>query len=295
VIDRKSRNTKDKRRPKNKREYGSKSYHKTGLTARKEDRERDRKEDNAGEDILRLEGRNPVVEALRSGRTIEKILIAKGSQEGPIKWIKAMAKDKGIVVNEVERVRLDNMSETQSHQGVIAIVSPYKYVEVDDILAYAQEKGEQPFIVVLDEIYDPHNLGSILRTAEACGVHGVIISKRRAVGLTPTVAKASAGAIEYVKVAKVTNISQTLKYLKDKGIWVAGADMDGEKSYFEEDMTGPIALVIGSEGSGIGKLVKENCDFLVKLPMKGKISSLNASVAGAVMMYEILRQRILKG
>ncbi|HBM75463.1 MAG TPA: 23S rRNA (guanosine(2251)-2'-O)-methyltransferase RlmB [Clostridiaceae bacterium] len=266
-----------------------------GSAAKKEDRQRDRKEDNAGEDILRLEGRNPVVEALKSGRTIEKILIAKGSQEGPIKWIKAMAKDKGIVVNEVERVRLDNISETQSHQGVIAIVSPYKYVEVDDILAYAQEKAEQPFIVVLDEIYDPHNLGSILRTAEACGVHGVIISKRRAVGLTPTVAKASAGAIEYVKVAKVTNITQTLKYLKDKGIWVAGADMDGEKSYFEEDMTGPIALVIGSEGSGIGKLVKENCDFLVKLPMKGKISSLNASVAGAVMMYEILRQRILKG
>lgn len=295
MIDRKGRNTKDKRRPKNKREYGNKDYHKIGSAAKKEDRQRDRKEDNAGEDILRLEGRNPVVEALRSGRTIEKILIAKGSQEGPIKWIKAMAKDKGIVVNEVERVRLDNISETQSHQGVIAIVSPYKYVEVDDILAYAQEKAEQPFIVVLDEIYDPHNLGSILRTAEACGVHGVIISKRRAVGLTPTVAKASAGAIEYVKVAKVTNITQTLKYLKDKGIWVAGADMDGEKSYFEEDMTGPIALVIGSEGSGIGKLVKENCDFLVKLPMKGKISSLNASVAGAVMMYEILRQRILKG
>lgn len=249
----------------------------------------------SGEDILRLEGRNPVIEALKSGRTIEKILVAKGSQEGSIKQIMAMAREKGIVINEVDRVRLDNMSETRSHQGVIAIVSPYKYYEVDDILEYAQEKGEQPFLVVLDEIYDPHNLGSVLRTADACGVHGVIISKRRAVGLTPTVAKSSAGAVEYVRVAKATNISQTLKYLKERGLWVVGADMDGEKAYFEQDLTGPIALVIGSEGEGIGKLIKENCDFLVKLPMKGRISSLNAGVAGAVMMYEILRQRELKG
>lgn len=247
------------------------------------------------EDILRLEGRNPVMEALKSGRTIEKLLVAKGSQEGSIRQIIAIAREKGIVVSEVDRVKLDNMSETRSHQGVIAIISPYSYVDVDDMLELAAQRNEPPFIVVLDEIFDPHNLGSILRTADACGAHGVIITKRRAVGLTPTVAKSSAGAIEYVKVAKVTNISQTLQYLKEKGLWIAGADMDGKKSYFEADLTGPIALVVGSEGGGVGRLIKENCDFLVRLPMKGHISSLNAGVAGAIVMYEILRQRILKG
>lgn len=248
-----------------------------------------------GMDILRLEGRNPVIEALKAGRTVEKLYIAKGANEGSIRQVISMAREKGIVINEVERAKLDAMSETGSHQGVIAVVSPYSYVDVDDILDIAQKKGEPPFIIVLDEIYDPHNLGSILRTANAVGAHGVIISKRRAVGLTPTVAKASAGAIEYVKVAKVTNIVQTLKSLKDKGIWVIGADMDGDRPYYEADLKGPIALVVGNEGEGIGKLVKENCDIIVKLPMKGEISSLNAGVAGGIIMYEILRQRILKG
>lgn len=251
--------------------------------------------EEAIEDTTKLEGRNPVIEALKSGRTVEKLLVAKGSQEGSIRQIMSMAREKGIVISEVERVKLDNLSETGSHQGVIAIVSPYKYSEVDDILEYAKERQEPPFIVVLDEIFDPNNLGSIIRTADACGVHGVIISKRRAVGLTPAVAKASAGAIEYMRVAKVTNISQTLKYLKEKGLWIAGADMDGPKAHFEADLTGPLAIVVGSEGEGIGKLIKENCDFLVRLPMKGSISSLNAGVAGAVLMYEIVRQRILKG
>lgn len=254
---------------------------------------RDRAE--AGEDIPRLEGRNPVIEALKAGRTIEKLYIAKGAYEGSIKQIVSMAKEKGIIITEVERARLDAMSETGSHQGVIAIVSPYSYVEVDDILAIARSKGEAPFIIVLDEIYDPHNLGSILRTANAVGAHGVVIPKRRAVGLTPTVAKASAGAIEYTKVAKVTNIVQTLKYLKEKGLWVIGADMEGDRQYFEADLTGPAALVIGNEGEGISKLIKENCDIIVKLPMKGEIASLNAGVAGGIIMYEILRQRILKG
>lgn len=246
------------------------------------------------EDIPRLEGRNPILEALKSGRTIEKLYIAKGTREGSLRQIIAMARDKGIIINEVDKVKLDSMSETRSHQGVIAVVSPYAYVEIDDILAYAKEKGEQPFIIILDEIYDPNNLGSVLRTANACGAHGVIISKRRAVGLTPAVAKASAGAVEYMKVSKVTNITQAVKYLKENGIWVVGADMDGEKVYFESDLSGPIALVIGSEGEGLGKLVKDNCDFIVRIPMRGEISSLNAAVAGAVLMYDTVRQRILK-
>jgi 23S rRNA (guanosine2251-2'-O)-methyltransferase len=252
-------------------------------------------EKNAGEDIPRLEGRNPIIEALKAGRTIEKLYIAKGASEGSIRQIVSMARERGIVINEMERFKLDSMSETRNHQGVIAIVSPYAYAEVDDILEEARIKGEQPFIILLDEIYDPHNLGSVIRTANACGAHGVIISKRRAVGLTPTVAKASAGAIEYVKVSKVTNMTQTIKYLKEKGLWVAGADMDGEKMYYEADLSGPIALVIGSEGEGVGKLIKDNCDFIVKMPMKGQISSLNAGVAGAVLMYEVVRQRSLKG
>jgi rRNA methylase, putative, group 3 len=252
-------------------------------------------ERKAGEDIPRLEGRNPVIEALKAGRTIEKLLIAKGSHEGSIRQVISLARDKGVVINEVERVKLDAMSETGSHQGVIAIVSPYSYADVDDILSLAREKGEPPFIILLDEIYDPHNLGSMLRTANAAGAHGVIISKRRAVGLTPTVAKASAGAVEYMKVAKVTNIAQTIAYLKEQGIWIVGADMDGDKLYYEANLTGPIAIVVGSEGEGIGKLIKESCDFLVKLPMKGEISSLNAGVAGGILMYEILRQRTLKG
>jgi 23S rRNA (guanosine2251-2'-O)-methyltransferase len=255
---------------------------------------KDNKEDKKYQDIPMLEGRNPVIEAIKSGRTIEKILIAKGSQEGSIRQLIAMAREKGLVIVEVDREKLDYMSETKSHQGVIAITSPYKYVEVQDILNYAKEKGEKPFVIILDEIYDPHNLGAIIRTAEATGAHGIIIPKRRAVGLTPTVAKASAGAIEYVKVAKVTNISQTINKLKENGLWIVGADMDGDKSYFESDFTDAIALVIGSEGEGISRLVKDRCDYLVNMPMKGKVSSLNASVAGAVLMYEVVRQRITK-
>jgi len=247
------------------------------------------------EDIPRLEGRNPIIEALKSGRTIEKIFIAKGMHEGSIRQLISMAREKHIVINEVERVILDVMSETKSHQGVIAVVSPYVYAEVEDILNYARERNEQPFIVILDEIYDPHNLGSIIRTADASGAHGIIIPKRRAVGLTPTVAKASAGAIEYVKVAKVTNISQTIKILKEQGLWIVGMDMDGGKDYYDADLSGPIALVIGNEGEGIGKLVKENCDFIVKLPMGGKIASLNAGVAGAIAMYEVVKQRKKRG
>lgn len=237
-----------------------------------------------------IEGRNPVLEAIKSGRTIEKIYVARGAVEGSLKMITAMAKDRGIVINETERKRLDDMSETGGHQGIIALVSPYVYSDVDDILNDAKNKEEAPFIIILDEIEDPHNLGSIIRTANLCGAHGVIIPKRRAASVTAAVAKASAGAIEYMKVAKVTNINQTIKELKEKGLWIAGMDMDGEVCY-KTDLKGPIAIVVGSEGKGISKLVKENCDMVVKIPISGDIDSLNASVAAGIMMYEIQRQR----
>lgn len=238
-----------------------------------------------------LEGRNPVLEALKAGRTINKILIAKGEREGSIRQIAAMAKEMGITIQEVDRRNLDSVSLTKSHQGVIAYVSVKEYVEVDDILKAAENSGKHPFILILDEINDAHNLGSILRTADAVGVHGVIIPKRRAVGLTSVVAKASAGAIEYVPVARVTNIAQTIDYLKKNNIWVIGTDQTGDKEFYKSDLKGPIALVIGSEGEGMGRLVREKCDFVVQIPMMGNISSLNASVAAAVVMYEILKQR----
>ncbi len=238
-----------------------------------------------------LEGRNPVLEALKAGRTINKILIARGEREGSIRQIAAVAKDMGITIQEVDRRNLDSISLTKSHQGVIAYVSVKEYVEVDDILKAAEKSGTPPFILILDEINDAHNLGSILRTADAVGVHGVIIPKRRAVGLTSVVAKASAGAVEYVPVARVTNIAQTIDYLKKNNIWVIGTDQTGDKEFYKSDLKGPVALVIGSEGEGMGRLVREKCDFIVRIPMMGNISSLNASVAAAVIMYEILKQR----
>lgn len=241
-----------------------------------------------------VEGRNPVIEAIKSGREIDKILIAKGSEQGSIQKIIGMAKEKRIVIQYVEKAKLDAMSETKAHQGVIALVTPYSYKTVDDIMKAAEDKNEDSFIIILDEIEDPHNLGAIIRTAECAGAHGVIIPKRRAVGLTPVVIKASAGAVEYMNIAKVSNIASTIEELKERGVWIYGADMDGEQDYFNRDLSGPIAIVIGSEGKGIGRLIREKCDFLVKIPMNGKISSLNASVAASVMMYEVLRQRGLK-
>ncbi|HHW48082.1 MAG TPA: 23S rRNA (guanosine(2251)-2'-O)-methyltransferase RlmB [Clostridiaceae bacterium] len=238
-----------------------------------------------------IEGRNPVLEALRAGRTINKILIAKGEREGSIRQIIALAREQGVVVQEVDRAKLDNISTTYAHQGVIALAAAKDYVDVDEILNAAEQKGEPPFIIILDEINDSSNLGSILRTADAVGAHGIIIPKRRAVGLTSTVSKASAGAIEYVPVARVTNIAQTIEYLKKKNVWVVGTDAGGEKPFYSSDLTGAVALVIGSEGEGIGRLVREKCDFIVSIPMMGKISSLNAAVAAAIVMYEIRRQR----
>lgn len=244
-----------------------------------------------GEDLYRLEGRNSVLEALKSGRSINKLLITKGEREGSIKQIIALARQKHIPIQEADKSRLDAISGTYAHQGVIAFAAAKEYAEVDDILERAANDGKPPFIVILDGISDAYNLGSILRTADAAGVHGIIIPKRRAVGLTAVVSKASAGAIEYVPVARVTNIAQTIEYLKKRNIWIAGTDSAGEKPYFATDLTGAIALVIGSEGEGMGKLVRESCDFVVNIPMMGRITSLNAAVAGAIVIYEILRQR----
>ena len=239
-----------------------------------------------------IEGRNAVIEALKSDRTIEYILIAKGDMVGSISVVLALAKEKGVVTKEVDRRKLDEMSQTSSHQGVMAIVTPYKYFGLNDIFKYAEEKGEKPFIIILDEIEDPHNFGSIIRTAEVCGAHGIIIPKRRNVGATPTVYKTSAGAIEHVKIAKVTNINAAIEEIKERGVWVYGADMEAENYIFNTDLTGAVALVIGSEGRGISKLTKEKCDVLVKIPMVGKVTSLNASVAGGIIMYEIMKQKI---
>ncbi len=239
----------------------------------------------------KLEGRNSVMEALKANRTINKLFVIKGEREGSIRQIVAMARQKGIIITEVEKSALDSMSTSRSHQGVIAFVAVKEYVEVDDILRIAHEKGQPPFIIILDEITDPHNFGAILRTANAVGAHGVIIPKRRAIGLTSAVSKASAGAVEYVPVSRVTNISQTMEYLKKNNVWVVGTDATGDKAFYESDLKGPIALVVGSEGEGMGKLIRDKCDFVVNIPMQGEISSLNASVAGAIVMYEILKQR----
>lgn len=237
-------------------------------------------------------GRNAVREAIKSERTIESLYLSKGKLEGSINEIIKLAKENKIVIKEVDRKKLDFLSDGEVHQGVIAIVTPYKYCEVGDILDVAIKKGEKPFIVILDEIEDPHNLGSIIRTAELCGVHGIIIPKRRNASITSTVYKSSAGAIEHVKVAKVTNINNVIDKLKEEGVWVYGADIEGEDYSYNVDFSGACALVIGSEGRGISKLTLKKCDRLVKIPMVGKINSLNASVAGGILMYEVLKNRI---
>ena len=241
-----------------------------------------------------IEGRNAVLEAYRSGKTIDKLYVLDGCQDGPVKTITREARKHDSIINYGSKERLDQMSSTGKHQGVIAVSAAYEYAEVEDILRLAEEKGEAPFVFILDGIEDPHNLGAIIRTANLAGAHGVIIPKRRAVGLTPTVAKTSAGAINYTPVAKVTNITNTIKDLKEKGMWFVCADMGGTTMY-DLNLTGPIGLVIGNEGDGVSKLVKENCDMIASIPMKGDIDSLNASVAAGVMAYEIVRQRIVKG
>lgn len=242
-------------------------------------------------DETRLEGRNAVLEALKSGRTIDKLFILKGEREGSLQRIFAMARDSKVVISEVERSKLDAMSQTGAHQGVIAQCSAVEYCEIEDILAFAREKGEKPFVILCDEINDPHNLGAIIRSANGAGAHGIIIPKRRSVGITAVVAKSAAGAVEHARIARVSNLDNAIEQLKKEGLWVFGADMDGQDDYYKMDLTGPIALVVGSEGFGIGSLTKKKCDFLVKIPMRGEITSLNASVAAGILMYEIVRQR----
>ncbi len=243
---------------------------------------------------LTVIGRNAVIESIKSGHDMEKIYVQdQAAHDQSVKKIMAMAKDSGILVNVVKREKLDQLAEGGKHQGVVAVVSAFEYVEVDDILAIAEDKGEPPFLLLLDGIEDPHNLGAIIRTANIAGVHGIIIPKRRAVGLTATVAKTSAGAIEYTPVARVTNMARTIEDLKKQGIWFACADMDGQEM-FKSDLKGPLGLVIGSEGKGVSRLVQEKCDFTVSIPMKGEITSLNASVAAGILVYEAFRQRLEK-
>lgn len=240
---------------------------------------------------LTIEGRNAVLEAFRSGKTIDNLFILDGCQDGPVRSITREARKHDTIVNFVTKERLDQLSETKKHQGVIAFAAAYEYAQVEDMLAAAEKKGEPPFLLLLDNIEDPHNLGAIIRTANLAGAHGVIIPKRRAAGLTATVAKTSAGAINYTPVAKVSNLSHTIRELKKKGMWFVCADMDGTRMY-DLDLKGPIGLVIGSEGEGVSKLVKENCDFTAAIPMAGEIDSLNASVAAGILSYEIVRQRL---
>lgn len=238
-----------------------------------------------------VEGRNAVLELLESDRDINKIFISDGEKHGSINKIIALAKEKKVIINEVSKTKLNQMSQTENNQGVIAIVPPFNYCEIEDILDLAKDRNEKPFVLILDGIEDPHNLGSIIRTAETAGVHGIIIPKRRAANVNSTVAKVSAGAVEYMKIARVNNINDAINTLKENDIWICGTDMNTDKYYYDEDFTGGIGIVIGSEGYGMSRLVKENCDFLVKIPMKGKITSLNASVSAGIVMYEVVKQR----
>lgn len=254
-----------------------------------------KKENSKNEEVIlddQVEGRNSVIELLESGRDINKIFVAKGEKHGSINKILALAKEHKVIVTEVERSKINSMSQTDNNQGVIAIVPPFNYCEVDDILNFAKEKNEDPFIIILDGIEDPHNLGSIIRTAETAGVHGIIIPKRRAAQVNSTVNKVSAGAVEHMKIARVNNITETIRYLKENDLWICGTDINTNTYYYNQDFKMPIGIVIGSEGFGMSRLVKENCDFLVKIPMKGKITSLNASVSAGIVMYEVVKQRI---
>ena len=253
-------------------------------------------EDEQGEKRFedQIEGRNSVLELLESGKDINKIYVTRGEKHGSINKILAIAKERKIIVVEKDKRQMDEMAQEENHQGVIAIVPPFEYVEIEDILNVAKERNEDPFVLILDGIEDPHNLGSIIRTAETAGVHGIIIPKRRAASVNSTVNKASAGAGEHMKIARVTNISDSIEELKQAGLWICGTDINAEKYYYNQDLTGPLGIVIGNEGRGISEKVKKNCDFNVKIPMKGKITSLNASVSAGIIVYESVKQRIKK-
>lgn len=241
-----------------------------------------------------VEGRNSVLELLESGKDVNKIFITKGEKHGSIHKIIAIAKEKKIIVVEKDKRQMEQMACNDNYQGVIAIVPPYEYCEIEDILEEAKSKNEEPFVLILDGIEDPHNLGSIIRTAETAGVHGVVIPKRRAASVNSTVNKVSAGAVEHMKIARVTNISDSIEKLKEEGLWICGTDINTDKYYYNQDLTGALAVVIGNEGSGMSEKVRKNCDFLVKIPMKGKVTSLNASVSAGIVVYEAVKQRINK-
>ena len=253
-------------------------------------REEDRQEEKKFDD--QIEGRNSVLELLESGKDINKIFVARGEKHGSINKILAIAKERRIIVVEKDKKQMDEMAQEDNYQGVIAIVPPFEYVEIEDILNTAKEKEEDPFVLILDGIEDPHNLGSIIRTAETAGVHGIIIPKRRAASVNSTVSKTSAGAVEHMKIARVTNISDTIEELKQAGLWICGTDISAEKYYYNQDLTGPLGIVIGNEGKGISEKVKKNCDFNVKIPMKGKVTSLNAAVSTGIIVYEAVKQRM---
>ena len=260
-------------------------------TRRQEDREEKIVKDLERIFDDQIEGRNAVLELLESDKDINKIYITKGELKGSINKIIALANEKKVIVVQKDKKQMDMMAGTENYQGVIAVVPPYQYVEVEDILETAKERNEDPFILILDGIEDTHNLGAIIRTAETAGVHGIIIPKRRAAQVNSTVSKVASGALEYMKIARVNNITDTISKLKEKGIWVCGTAIDAEKYYYDQNLTGPLAIVIGNEGKGISELVKRNCDFLVKIPMKGKVSSLNASVSTGIVVYEAVKQR----
>lgn len=238
-----------------------------------------------------VEGRNAVLELLRSGKDINKIFVTRGEKHGSINKIIGIAKEKKIIVVEKDKKQMNEMAQTQNYQGVIAVAPPFEYCEIEDILDEAKNKNEDPFVLILDGIEDPHNLGSIIRTAETAGVHGIIIPRRRAANVNATVNKVSAGATQYMKIAKVTNISDSIQKLKNEGLWICGTDINTKTYYYDQDLTGPIGIVIGNEGAGIGQKVKKNCDFLVKIPMKGKVESLNASVSAGIIIYEVVKQK----
>ena len=297
---RKEKRRKESRRQEERRNFERREFDRGTLDRRKLDRRGpERRKENRridDEDIVafsdQVEGRNAVIELLESGKDINKLYITKGEKNGSINKIIALAKENKVVIVEKDKKQMEEMAQTDNYQGVIAIVPPFEYCEIDDILNYAKEKEENPFVLILDGIEDTHNLGAIIRTAETAGVHGIIIPKRRAASVNSTVSKVSCGAVEYMRIARVSNITDSIKKLKEEGLWICGTSISAEKYYFNQDLTGPLGIVIGNEGKGMSDLVEKNCDFLVKIPMMGKVESLNASVSTGIIVYEALKQRI---
>lgn len=284
------RSGQDRRKQENQTDSDRRMFERRHEERRKEIRRQEDREEKRFDD--QIEGRNSVLELLESGKDINKIYVTRGEKHGSINKILGIAKERKIIVVEKDKRQMDEMAQEENYQGVIAIVPPFEYVEISDILDIAKERNEDPFVLILDGIEDPHNLGSIIRTAETAGVHGIIIPKRRAASVNSTVNKTSAGAVEHMKIARVTNISDSIEELKKAGLWICGTDISAEKYYYNQDLTGPLGIVIGNEGKGISDKVKKNCDFNVKIPMRGKITSLNASVSTGIIVYEAVKQRI---